>query len=122
MLQQFNKWSSGVKIQARNVHKIAADKVVISGISGRFPGSRNFPQFGDCLFNGTDLVTEQTRFKSHRIPKELGLLKEIDKFDASFFGVPPKQAHAMDPILRMLLEVTFEAIIDAGKVCNNFLF
>ena len=38
------------------------------------------------------------------------------KFDASFFGVHPKQAHAMDPQLRMLLEVVHEAIADAGKL------
>merc|ERR1712089_104211 len=30
------------------------------------------------------------------------------------FGVHPKQAHAMDPQLRMMLEVVYEAITDAG--------
>lgn len=37
------------------------------------------------------------------------------KFDASFFGVHPKQAHTMDPQLRLLLEVSYEAILDGGK-------
>ena len=48
------------------------------------------------------------------LPERGGKLKDISKFDASFFGVHPKQANGMDPQLRMLLEVTQEAIIDAG--------
>ena len=48
------------------------------------------------------------------LPTRGGKLKDISKFDATFFGVHPKQANAMDPQLRMLLEVTYEAIIDAG--------
>lgn len=49
------------------------------------------------------------------LPKRSGKLKDLSKFDASFFGVHPKQANSMDPQLRMLLEVTYEAIVDAGK-------
>ena len=41
-------------------------------------------------------------------------LYNIDKFDASFFGVHNKQAQSMDPQCRMLLEKTYEAIVDAG--------
>jgi len=48
------------------------------------------------------------------MPKRCGKLKDLSKFDASFFGVHPKQANAMDPQLRMLLEVTYEALLDAG--------
>ena len=49
------------------------------------------------------------------LPKRNGKLKELDKFDAAFFEVHPKQANNMDPQLRMLLEVAYEAIVDAGK-------
>ena len=49
------------------------------------------------------------------LPTRNGKLKDICQFDASFFGVHPKQANAMDPQLRMLLEVTYEALVDAGK-------
>jgi len=49
------------------------------------------------------------------LPPRNGKLKDISKFDAAFFGVHPKQANSMDPQLRLLLEVTYEAIIDAGR-------
>ena len=48
------------------------------------------------------------------LPTGNGKLKDLTRFDAAMFGVHPKQAHAMDPQLRMLLEVVYEAIADAG--------
>jgi len=43
-----------------------------------------------------------------------GFIKEIDKFDAGFFGISPLEAQRMDPQQRMLLEVSYEAVQDAG--------
>lgn len=48
------------------------------------------------------------------VPSRSGKLKEINKFDAEFFGIHSKLANAMDAQLRILLEVTHEAIVDAG--------
>ena len=52
----------------------------------------------------------------HGLPKRNGKIKDLSHFDASFFGIPPKQANTMDPGLRLLLEVSYEAMIDAGKI------
>lgn len=49
------------------------------------------------------------------LPRRNGKLKEIDRFDAAFFGVHPKQAHTMDPQLRLMLEISYEAIVDGGQ-------
>ena len=90
------------------------DPLVISGISGRFPHSRNFEEFKTNLYHGVDMVTEQERFISERLPRRAGFMFDLDKFDAGFFGIIPKLAESMDPEQRMLLEVTFEAILDSG--------
>ena len=50
----------------------------------------------------------------HGLPERLGQLREPTKYDASFFGVGKAQAGALDPQIRMLLEVVYEAITDAG--------
>lgn len=47
-------------------------------------------------------------------PARSGKLNDISKFDAEFFGVHSKLANSMDIQLRILLEVTHEAIVDAG--------
>ena len=44
----------------------------------------------------------------------MGTLASLDKFDNTYFGVSGKQAHMMDAQLRLLLEVSTEALLDAG--------
>ncbi|XP_046659342.1 fatty acid synthase isoform X2 [Homalodisca vitripennis] len=93
------------------------DEVVITGLSGRLPESSNIQEFKDQLFAGVDLITDdERRWPSgmYGLPTRTGKLKDLKHFDATFFGVHAKQAHVMDPQLRMLLELTHEAIIDAG--------
>uniref|UniRef100_A0A8C3PVK3 Fatty acid synthase n=1 Tax=Chrysolophus pictus TaxID=9089 RepID=A0A8C3PVK3_CHRPC len=93
------------------------EDVVIAGIAGKLPESENLQEFWENLLNGVDMVTEDDRrWKPgiYGLPKRNGKLKDIKKFDASFFGVHPKQAHTMDPQLRLLLEVSYEAILDGG--------
>ncbi|MEM7355306.1 MAG: polyketide synthase [Acidobacteriota bacterium] len=43
-----------------------------------------------------------------------GFLNEIDGFDPLFFGISPREAAYIDPQHRLLLEVAWEAIEDAG--------
>ena len=49
-----------------------------------------------------------------KLPKTGGKVPNVSKFDASFFGINYTQAHIMDPQCRLLLERTYEAIVDAG--------
>lgn len=53
------------------------------------------------------------------IPPRSGKLRNLDLFDASFFGVGEKQADATDPQFRIILETAYEAIVDAGneRIC-----
>ncbi|XP_050680853.1 fatty acid synthase-like isoform X2 [Leptidea sinapis] len=93
------------------------DDVVITGLSGRLPDSDNIDEFAQHLFDGVDLVTADDRRWTpglHGLPERNGKLKDLAHFDATFFGVHAKQAHLMDPQLRLLLELTHEAIVDAG--------
>ncbi|VDO39253.1 unnamed protein product [Haemonchus placei] len=93
------------------------EEIVISGVSGRFPRCENVNEFGDLLLQGEDLVTEDDlRWPPgfYDLPKRHGKLKDLKKFDAQFFSVTPKQANFMDPQVRILLEVAWEAMVDAG--------
>ena len=92
-------------------------EVFISGASCRLPESNNLEEFWHNLIEERDMVTEDDRRWPpglHDLPRRNGKLKDISKFDAEFFRINPTQANAMDPQLRVLFEVTYEAIIDGG--------
>jgi hypothetical protein len=58
----------------------------------------------------------------YRVPHTCrGTLRDLTKFDAGNFGVPLTVASELEPQLRMLLEVTYEAIVDGGEyIMINF--
>ncbi|XP_071547019.1 fatty acid synthase-like [Panulirus ornatus] len=93
------------------------ESVVVSGMSGRFPESNSVEEFAQNLFTGVDMVTDDARRwtpGAHGLPRRSGKLPDLAHFDSAFFSVSPRQAHSMDPQLRLLLELTYEAILDAG--------
>uniref|UniRef100_A0A8D8UL46 Fatty acid synthase n=1 Tax=Cacopsylla melanoneura TaxID=428564 RepID=A0A8D8UL46_9HEMI len=93
------------------------DEICITGIAGVFPDSHDVRDFGEKLNNKVDLISDDDRrwkLEHPEIPQRTGKLYEVNRFDAAFFGVHFKQAHTMDPMCRIILEKTYEAVIDAG--------
>ncbi|XP_070494680.1 fatty acid synthase-like [Chironomus tepperi] len=91
--------------------------IVVSGISGRFPNSNNVREFANNLYNKVDMTDEdESRWKHFHedVPKRFGKIRNIEKFDASFFSTLNKHANWTDPQMRMLLEHAYESILDAG--------
>ncbi|CAL7939127.1 unnamed protein product [Xylocopa violacea] len=93
------------------------EEVVVTGISGRFPESKNMLELKKNLMNKVDLVTDNSsRWEADHpdVPKAGGKVTDLEKFDALLFGVHYKQAQTLDPMCRMLLECIYEAVMDAG--------
>ncbi|XP_031639213.1 fatty acid synthase-like, partial [Contarinia nasturtii] len=94
------------------------EEIVISGISGRYPNCENVEEFRNHLYNKIDMITDEEMRWNHdvsqEVPKRKGVLKNINKFDAAFFGIHSKQAQHIDPQARKLIETAYEAILDAG--------
>ncbi|QRK92240.1 type I polyketide synthase [Saccharopolyspora erythraea] len=106
------------------------DPVAIVGIGCRYPGGIEDPRsFWELIASGTDAIVETPEDRwdadaffdadpatpSRMLVREGGFLRApVDRFDAGFFGMPPREAAALDPQQRLLLEVTWEAFEDAG--------
>lgn len=97
---------------------MCGESFVISGIAGRYPGCRNVSELRWNLYNLIDMMSDREVRWSNSIwselPKRKGVLCELDRFDASFFGIHAKSVNAMEPQGRILLELACEAIMDAG--------
>lgn len=118
-----NSYKTGERVkmlskQSKSRAKFApGDELVISGISGRFPNADSVAEFRDNLFNKVDMVDDEEKRWRHtnpEIPRRIGKINNLGKFDSSFFGVQFKAANAMDPQCRILQEHAYEAILDAG--------
>ncbi|XP_063708978.1 fatty acid synthase-like [Culicoides brevitarsis] len=92
------------------------DEIVISGISGRFPNSRNVDELAYNLNNKIDCCDDREVRFPHRkgIPKRHGTIHGLEKFDASFFGMNQMVANASNPQIRCFVEEAFAAVLDAG--------
>ncbi|XP_013112283.2 fatty acid synthase [Stomoxys calcitrans] len=93
------------------------DDIVISGMAGKFPNCHNIAEYKHCLYNKIDMIDDDERRWRHfspEIPKRGGKIYNLEKFDATFFGVHFKQAHTLDPQTRIMIETAYEAVIDAG--------
>src|SRR5216683_202348 len=99
--------------------------IAIIGMDGRFPGARNIAEFWRNLCDGVEAIT---RFSADELEvpdrdaldhlpnyvKARGVMADVDKFDAAFFGIYPKEAELIDPQQRIFLECCWHAFEDAG--------
>ncbi|MGE8278910.1 MAG: SDR family NAD(P)-dependent oxidoreductase [Stenotrophomonas sp.] len=104
------------------------DLVAIVGIACRFPSANGPREFWDNLCAGLDSVTEvpPERWDNEALydPNPLalgkmntrrgGFLRDLELFDRRFFAIQAREAIRMDPAHRLLLELGWEALEDAG--------
>ncbi len=105
------------------------EPVAVVGIGCRLPGDVDGPDsFWRLLVDGVDAISEvpADRWDAEAFydPDPLapgrmttkwgGFISDVAGFDADFFGITPREAAAMDPQQRVLLEVAWEALENAG--------
>lgn len=104
------------------------EEIAIIGMSGRFPGADNKEEFWEKLKQQESMITEvpEDRWntdayyspiageKNKSISKWGGFLHDVDKFDAKFFNIVPREAELMDPQQRLLIETVWNSFEDAG--------
>ncbi len=116
---------------ARAAASEPSEAVAIVGIGCRFPRVAGPDAFWRLLCDGTDAVTRAPPGRradaAYGDPSGAGaagtewggFVEEVDRFDAHFFGIAPREAMRMDPQQRILLEVAWEALEDGGQLAGD---
>src|SRR5579863_4015550 len=106
--------------------------IAITGLAARLPGARNLKEFWENLRDGVESIStldDEQLIAAGASPANLGnpeyvraaaILDDIDRFDAAFFGLSPRDAAIMDPQHRLFLECAWEALENAGWCADEF--
>ncbi len=121
--------AGGDSAPARVARSTAADEpIAVVGMACRFPGASDLEAFWHLLSSGIDATREVPAERWDPAgfydpdPETPGttntrrgaFLERIDEFDPLFFGISPREAAEMDPQQRIMLELSWEALEDAG--------
>jgi acyl transferase domain-containing protein len=109
------------------LERLRSQPIAIVGMACRFPGGAVDPaSYWQLLCTEVDAIRETPADRwnpdtcfGRETPGQAdlrwgGFLDRIDEFDNHFFGISDREAELMDPQQRMLLELAWEALEDAG--------
>ncbi|MDJ0600766.1 MAG: polyketide synthase [Crocosphaera sp.] len=106
------------------------EPIAIIGIGCRFPQGANTPEaYWQLLSSGVNTITEIPAERwdidayydpDPNAPGKMytrygSFLDDIESFDAHFFGISAKEAADLDPQQRLLMEMSWEALENAGQ-------
>lgn len=105
-----------------------AEPIAVIGMECRFPGADNTAAFWKLLATGGDAIREadEKHWNKSVLERTLrdkqllatvsqgGFIDNVDLFDANFFGISPREASYLDPQQRLFLEVSWNALENAG--------
>ena len=95
----------------------AQEAIAVIGMSGRFPGARNVDELWQILLDGKEVLRAAPDDRPggwNAGSQPCGFVPGVSEFDPLFFDISPKEAQAMDPRQRLLLQEAWNALENAG--------
>ncbi|KAF2816384.1 BcPKS16, polyketide synthase [Mytilinidion resinicola] len=107
--------------------------IAIVGVACRLPGANNLEELWEFISKGGDAHQELPKDRidpgrNFRLSQDSSMgknrffgnfLSDIKRFDNSVFGINPKEAASLDPQMRMLLELSYEALESSGYLSSH---
>ncbi|HWV14492.1 MAG TPA: amino acid adenylation domain-containing protein [Cellvibrio sp.] len=100
--------------------KSADAEVAIIGMALKVPGANRLDEFWDNLAAGRESVHFFADTTADGEVNARGIIDDPLGFDEGFFEITPMEARFIDPQQRVLLELTWHALENAGYVASEF--
>jgi myxalamid-type polyketide synthase MxaC len=125
-----------LKEQLAAAHLEQNEPIAVIGLACRFPGDAGTPDdYWRLLEEGVNAIREvppdrwdvEALYDSDpdaagkMVTKMGGFIDSVDVFDPVFFGIAPREVASMDPQHRLALEVSWEALEQAGLTADQLL-
>jgi acyl transferase domain-containing protein len=125
-----------LKEQLTAAHQERNEPIAVIGLACRFPGQADTPDdYWRLLEGGVNAIREVPADRwdvealydadpdaaGKMVTKMGGFLDNVDGFDPVFFGIAPREVASMDPQHRLALEVSWEALEQAGLTAAQLL-
>jgi acyl transferase domain-containing protein/predicted naringenin-chalcone synthase/ubiquinone/menaquinone biosynthesis C-methylase UbiE/acyl carrier protein len=113
---------SGQELPQKQFNTVNLDNtedIAVVGMACRFPGADCIEQFWTNLLAQTSAPSSVRPKYRVKGTTHLSLIEEVFQFDSDFFSISKREAKEMDPQQRILLEVCWELLEDAGIAKNN---
>ncbi len=106
--------------------RLEEEGVAIVGMACRLPGAEDLSAYWRLLEAGENTVTDGRQdggpwegvlgdpAATDAIYRKGSYIEGLDRFDPQFFRIAPKEAWSIDPLQRMLLETSWQAVEDAA--------
>ncbi|MBB5953765.1 amino acid adenylation domain-containing protein [Saccharothrix tamanrassetensis] len=91
---------------------LAPTDIAVVGMAGRYPDADDLDALWRNLSAGRCAIAPPPATRADGPPG--GYLHDVDTFDSMVFGIAPAEAATLDPQLRLLLEVVWACLEDAG--------
>lgn len=136
--------AAGMLNELKGKTEVNTKDIAVIGVACKVPMAENKDEFWDNLINGRICMVNKPEeklllekiFKNEHYAEFVGspqyieqlenlesyigpFITDFDKFDAGFFGIPPREAAYIDPTQRIFMETAWAAIEDAGYSVDN---
>lgn len=110
---------------------VKTEDIAVIGMACRFPQAETIEDFWRNVADGVDLIRDFPKSRKEDVEAPIrdyfkgadaldivyrkgAYFEHVDQFNAEFFGMSQEEAKLMDPLQRIFLEVTWNALEDAG--------
>ncbi|WP_299135409.1 non-ribosomal peptide synthetase/type I polyketide synthase [uncultured Tenacibaculum sp.] len=106
-------------------------EIAVVGMACRLPGASNPQEFWENLKLGKESIsrfseeellkngTSEKEFSNANFVNAKGIIKDVEFFDNSFFGISNTEADILDPQIRLLLQCAYNGLEDANYDFNQ---